>query len=77
MVTWTSREQSTLDALQRKRDEFMQMHRTPLVTAIYRLQHVPEMAMAEEIAGIMIQHADKFRDLLEPFDSGGPCFLEV
>jgi len=70
MATWTARDQKTLDELKQRRDDFMRENRDPLYDAVRCLKLVALEHEVEDLAEELIANADKFRDLLAPFDSG-------
>jgi hypothetical protein len=75
MKTWTSEDQSRLDALVAKKQEFYDKHREPLRKLVKRiLDHVGKGEMSDaRVNDTVLElelHADELRDLLKPFDSG-------
>lgn len=72
MTTWTRKDQIALDELTQRRAEFMRASRDPLIRALDNYSRL-SLSDCEALCDVLINRADKFRDLLEPFDSGVRC----
>lgn len=72
MVTWTRKDQTALDELVQRRAEFMRSSRDPLVRALDQHSRLSR-SECQILGDVLIEHADTFRDLLAPFDSGVRC----
>lgn len=66
---WTLRDQADLEELQRRKDEFFEKNRRPVIDVAAKIicgRHTDEFTVADK----MIEHAEAIRDALAPFDSG-------
>lgn len=66
---WTHSEEHQLQQLLQRKKELMEKNTKPLVELVSTtgLRHETS---DENIAELLMAHADQFRDALEPFDSG-------
>lgn len=69
MKKWTHNDEMVLVELAERKRVFFETQKEPLTKAVDRLLYNYD-ADADSITRALIEHADLFRDLLEPFDSG-------
>lgn len=72
MNKWTPQDENKLQQLLAQKREIHEKNMYPLLETVRRVLDSYDTD-GETMTRALIEHADTFRDLLEPFDSGARC----